>query len=89
MTSIAKNQKTANILVAIAALAAVLVGSGHMAFADNGNDTKVFNNTAINVQTDTNQKTECKTTGETSPISGSCTAASTNNVAQSGGILHK
>ncbi|MFZ0515308.1 MAG: hypothetical protein WAM14_27170, partial [Candidatus Nitrosopolaris sp.] len=76
MTSIAKNHKTSTVLVAISALAAALVGSGHMTFVD----TKLFNNTAINVQTDTNQKTECKTTGETSPISGSCTAASTNNV---------
>ncbi|MGA9153168.1 MAG: hypothetical protein WBZ36_21530 [Candidatus Nitrosopolaris sp.] len=47
------------------------------------------NNTGINVQTDTNQKQDCETAGETSPITTSWTASSTNTIAQSGGILHK
>ena len=42
----------------------------------------------LHVGTNKQQKQECKTTGETSPISGSCTAASTNSISQSGGIYH-
>ena len=57
-----------------------------MALADE-TITKHFNNTGVNVQTDTNQKQECQTAGETSPISGSCTATSSDKVDQSGGIL--
>jgi hypothetical protein len=86
MRSIIKNNKTPAVLVAIAALAAVLVGasaigSGHMALANN------VNNTGINVPTDTQQKQECETAGGTSPVSGSCTAASTNTITSSGGIV--
>jgi hypothetical protein len=92
-----KNHKPATVLVAIAALAGVLVvstsaiGSGRIALAAHDNDTKVshFNNTGVNVQTDTNQKQECKTAGGASGITGSCTAASTDTVTQSGGILKK
>jgi hypothetical protein len=86
MRSITKNNKTPAVLVAIAALAAVLVGasaigSGHMALAGN------VTNTGINVPTDTQQKQECETAGGTSPITSSCTAASTDTVTQSGGIM--
>ncbi|MGB6673210.1 MAG: hypothetical protein WBE34_12315, partial [Candidatus Nitrosopolaris sp.] len=86
MRSIINNNKTPAVLVAIAALAAVLVGasamgSGHMALAHN------INNTGINVPTDTQQKQECETAGGTSPITASCTAASTDTVTQSGGIM--
>jgi hypothetical protein len=92
-----KNHKPATVLVAIAALAGVLVvstsaiGSGRIALAVHDNDTIVshFNNTGVNVQTDTNQKQECKTAGGASGITGSCTAASTDTVTQSGGILKK
>ena len=89
MRSIIKNNKTPAVLVAIAALAAVLVGStaaigsGNMALAGN------VNNTGINVPTDTQQKQECETAGGTSGISNSCTAASTDTVTQSGGIMHE
>ena len=92
MTSV-KNHKTATVLVAIAALAGVLVsstvaiGSGHIALADD--ITKLYNNTGISVPTHTNQKQECETAGETSPISGSCLSTSTNTITQSGGILHE
>ncbi len=92
MTSI-KNHKPATVLVAIAALASVLVistvtiGSGHIALADT--ITKHFNNTGINVQTNTDQKQYCDTAGGTSPIAGSCTPTSTDTVTQSGGIHHK
>ena len=87
MTSILKNNKTPAVLVAIAAIAAALVGStvaigsGHMALAAN------VNNTGINIPTDTQQKQECETAGGTSPIDGSCTASSTVTNTQSGGVL--
>ena len=85
-----KNHKTATVLVAIAALAGVLVlstsaiGSGHIALAAN-ESIKVFNNKAHNVQTNTNEKQVCKTTGSNSPISGLCHAA-TVTAATGGGI---
>ncbi len=41
----------------------------------------------FNVKTDTDQNQYCQTAGGTSPIRGSCTAASTDTVTQSGGIL--
>ncbi|MFY9794731.1 MAG: hypothetical protein WAK17_18215 [Candidatus Nitrosopolaris sp.] len=91
MTSV--NQKTA--LVTIAAIAAVLavntiaIGNGRSASAATDVITKHFNNTGINVQTDTNQKQDCETAGGSSGIANSCTATSTDNVAQSGGIHHK
>jgi hypothetical protein len=81
-----KNNKTTPVLVAIAALAAVMVagtiavGSGNIAFAGKGND-------GISVPTDTKQNQECQTAGGTSPITGSCTAVSTNTITQAGGIL--
>ena len=90
MTSI--NQKTA--LVAIVAIAAVLAVStiGRAAFAadtDTTTITKNVNNTGVNVQTDTAQKQNCEAAGETSPMSGSCTASSTDTISQSGGVLKK
>ncbi|MFY9794730.1 MAG: hypothetical protein WAK17_18210 [Candidatus Nitrosopolaris sp.] len=88
MTSI-RNQKAVTALAAISAIAAVLIGSVHMALAADDNITKIINNKGVNVQTDTNQKQDCQTAGETSPISNSCTATSTDTVTQSGGILKK
>ncbi|MFZ0895237.1 MAG: hypothetical protein WAZ77_12115 [Candidatus Nitrosopolaris sp.] len=86
MRSIINNNKTPAVLVAIAALAAVLVGasamgSGHMALAHN------INNTGINVPTDTQQQQECETAGGSSGVSNSCHADSTDNISQSGGIM--
>ena len=86
--TINNNNKTAPVLVAIAALAAVMiagtiaVGSGNMAFAGNakGND-------GISVPTKTNQNQECNTAGGASPITGSCTALSTNTNTQLGGLM--
>src|SRR6266536_1316662 len=81
-----KKNKTAPVVVAIAALAAVMVagtiavGSGNIAFAFKGNN-------GISVPTDTKQKQECQTAGGTSLITGSCTALSTNTITQTGGIL--
>ena len=96
MTSI-KNHKPATVLVVIAALAGVLVvstsaiGSGHIALADT--ITKNVNNTGVNVPTNTDQNQDCKTGGggtpTGSPITGSCTATSTDTITQSGGILKK
>lgn len=78
------NHRT-DVLFVIAALASILVGSGHIALADNINK----NNTGIYLPTNTNQKQVCKTSGENSPISGSgpgsCTARSSDTIAESGG----
>jgi hypothetical protein len=85
--------KTTTSLVVLAAVAAVLVastaavGTGHMALADNSNNTKVFKNSGISIPTDTKQHQECQTAGATSPITASCTAVSTNVITQSGGVL--
>jgi hypothetical protein len=96
MTSI-KNYKPATVLVAIAALAGMVAVSTaaigvHTAFAAD-TDTKTVtihvNNTGVNVPTDTNQKQNCQTAGGTSAITSSCTAASSDTVTQSGGILKK
>jgi catabolite regulation protein CreA len=86
ITSTEKNHKTATLLLAVAALAAVLVASAaavgnvHMALAGKGND-------GIKISADTEQKQECQTAGGTSLITGSCTALSTNNLTNSGGTI--
>ncbi|MDQ6863008.1 MAG: hypothetical protein M3044_04220 [Thermoproteota archaeon] len=83
---ITRDHKIATVLVAIAALAAVLVAnaagveSGHIALAGKGND-------GISLPTDTKQKQECQTAGGTSPVTGSCLAASINNVTNDGGVM--
>ncbi|HYT01433.1 MAG TPA: hypothetical protein VEL70_00905 [Candidatus Acidoferrum sp.] len=93
-----KNHKTATALVILAAVAAVLVtstaavGTGHTAFADNGNNTKGFKNDGISLPTNTKQNQECQTAGGVSPITGvekagSCTTVSTNTVIQTGGVI--
>ena len=95
MTSITKNHKTATILVAVAALAAVLVaagtiaaaGSDYSAFAHKKAAKKSFENSGILVPTITAQDQECSTAGGNSTITGSCTATSTNTVRESGGIV--
>jgi hypothetical protein len=92
------NHKIATGLVVLATVAAVLVtstaivGTGHTAFADNGNKTKGFQNDGINLPTNTKQKQECQTAGGVSPITaiekvGSCSAVSTNTGIQTGGII--
>jgi hypothetical protein len=96
MTSM-KNHKTLTAIVAISAIAVVLTGSVHMAFAFRfggapppGNSiTKTINNQGVNVQTDTDQKQDCQTVGETSAMSGSCVANSNNQITESGGTLKK
>jgi len=86
ITCTAKNHKIATLLLAVKALAAVsvasaaAVGNGHMALAGKGND-------GIKISTDTKQKQECQTAGGTSPITASCTALSTNNVTNAGGVI--
>jgi len=68
----------------------IAIGNGRMALAaETTTITKNVNNTGVNVQTDTNQKQDCLTAGGTSGFSGSCTATSTDNIMQSGGIHHK
>jgi hypothetical protein len=77
MTSITKNFKTSNALVAIAVIAGVMVastGSLHIALAAHD----------VNVQTEINQKEYCKTDRANSPISDLCTARFSNTIIQSG-----
>ena len=96
MKYITKNHKTATILVAVAALAAVLVAAGtiaaptgsyHSAFAKKKGANKSFQNSGIAIPTITAQQQECSTAGGTSGIDTSCTATSTNTVDESGGIV--
>ena len=97
MTGI-NNHKTLIALAAISAIAAVLTGSVHVAFAqlsstaaqgDVKTITKTTTNSGVNVPTDTDQKQQCDTAGGTSPIATSCTATSTDTITQSGGVLKK
>jgi hypothetical protein len=90
MTSI-KNEKIAVTIAAIAtvlAISTVAIGSIHNALA-NKTITIHVNNTGVNVPTDTNQKQDCKTVGESSGISDSCHATSTVTVTSNGGMLQK
>jgi len=95
---------TKTALVAIVAIAAVLAVStiaivtGRMALAETDTKTVTIhvNNTGVNVPTDTSQKQGCDTAGVNSAIShsgeggpGSCTATSTDNINENGGILKK
>jgi hypothetical protein len=84
------DHKPANALLATAAIAVVLIagtvmiGTGQISLADTVN-----RNSGIDVPTNTDQNQVCKTTGNNSPItgsgSGSCTAGSSNTIAESGG----
>jgi hypothetical protein len=71
--------KTSLVFSTIAIAAAVLL-------AGSGSVLTVGSNTGINVQTDIDQKQDCKTAGSNSGISSSCTATSSNTVTQNGGI---
>ncbi len=75
MSSIARNYKTSTTLVTIAALA-VVASAGSIQFLLATHD--------VNVQTYINQKEECKTAREYSPISDLCTAKFSNTITQSG-----
>jgi hypothetical protein len=58
-----------------------------MTLADNGNKTKGFENNGIKIPSDAKQNQECQTAGGTSPVTTSCTAASRNTVANTGGVM--
>jgi hypothetical protein len=67
-------------------------GSSSSSSSSSGNSNSLLvdgNNTGINVQTHTDEKQDCQTAGETSPMSGSCVANSNNQITESGGILKK
>ena len=71
---------------------AAIVGTGHTAFANNGNKTKGFKNDGISLPANTKQNQECQTAGGISPITGvekigSYTAVSTNAVTNLGGSI--
>jgi hypothetical protein len=87
MISVGKNRY--KVLVTITALASILIVNattigtgGHIALAHHHDNINVFENSHINVQTDTNEMQDCKTAGGTSPISDSCTASSSNTITQ-------
>lgn len=71
-------RKSTTVLVTIAALAGMLAVSSvaaHNAFADDAKTVTItisINNKGVNVQTNTDQKQDCQTAGETSPITNSC-----------------
>jgi hypothetical protein len=73
-----------SLLVIMGAIALFLGGmaGGHIALARHYDNTKVYENSHINVQTDTNQGQACGTAGSASPISESCTASSSNTISQ-------
>lgn len=48
---------------------------------------RTFENSHTNIQTDTNQNQNCESAGETSPITNSCTASSSNTITESGGSI--
>lgn len=92
MLGIEKNHY--KVLATIAALASILIVNaatigtgGYIALARHRDNTNVFENSDINVQTDTGQRQVCKTGGSTSPISNSCTASSSNTISQDGGVI--
>jgi hypothetical protein len=93
MIGIGKNHNSATALLTIVVLASMLIvntvsiGTAHIALARHHDSTKAFENSGINVQTDTNQGQACETASGTSPISGSCTASSTDTISQRGGIV--
>jgi hypothetical protein len=62
-----KNHKTTTLLLAIAVIACILVGTGHTAFA--GAKFKLFYSD-INKQIDTSEDQKCKTTGRSFPMIG-------------------
>src|SRR5437588_66880 len=88
-------------LAAVMVAGTIALGSGNMAFAKSGSGGKMSSphkahdkgkgngngNDGNSVPTDTQQKQECQTAGGVSPVSLSCTAASTNTITQAGGIL--
>lgn len=88
MISIEKIHKSATayltivLLTSVLMLNAVTIGTGHIALARHHDNTDVFKNSHINIQTDTNQGQTCETVGGSSPISGSCTDSSSNTISQ-------
>ena len=53
-------------LFSVTAFAVLLVGSGHIALAQNYKSIKGLDNNHANVQTDTNQNQDCETASRTS-----------------------
>jgi hypothetical protein len=85
MTSIGKNRYKVLMTTAFASILivnAVTIGTAEHIAAARHDNTNVFENSHINVQTDTGQRQDCETAGSASPISGSCTASSTDTISQ-------
>jgi hypothetical protein len=77
MTSV-KHDKTALVVISAALVVSIIaIGNGRMVLAaETTTITKNLNNAGINVQTTTDQKQECQTTGGSSPISAGITTGS-------------
>ena len=91
-----KNHKTTTLLFTIVALAAALVAASTIAATALGSDHSAFarkkahnglKNKGISTPTTTKQPQLCITAGGNSPITGACTATSTNTVTESGGVV--
>jgi hypothetical protein len=62
---------------------AVAIGAGtNIALARHHDNTRVRENSHINVQTETGQSQDCETASGNSPISDSCTASSSDRITQ-------
>jgi hypothetical protein len=80
--AIIKGQE-ASLLATILIAGTVIIGTGQISLADTVNR----DNAGYDVPTNTNQHQVCKTNGNNSPESGSCTASSSNTLSQSGGTI--
>ena len=78
MVTIKGHEAETALIAAILIAGTVIIGTGQISLADTVNR-------GIDIPTNTNQNQVCKTNGNNSPESGSCTAGSSNTISQSGG----
>ena len=83
-TNLVKNYENPNkVLVMVATLSAILVATGTIS-------TSITQHVAaqsISIPTNTTQQANCDTAGSSSAVADSCNDKSTNNIANSGGVL--
>ena len=83
MAIIKGHEAESALLAAILITGTVIIGTGQISLADTVNR----DNAGIDVPTNTNQHQVCKTNGNNSPESASCSASSSNTISQSGGTI--